>query len=95
MHLIIKEGQTAGQKIYWNPEKSTPNPTMLQEIYRIYAKDRKSKVRVSKKPGKISLEAALRTLVKMGFAGVIEKSVKDGYRTMKEVIDLSKVEVED
>lgn len=91
--LLVTYGSGRGQHTSWNPQMSKPNPDMLASIYKEYTKDAKSKVKVvAKKEGRISLERALRTLVMLGFTGVISKSVNS---YTKECIDLSKIEVED
>lgn len=91
--LLVTYGFGRGQYTSWNPEMAKPNPDMLASIYKEYTKDAKSRVKVvAKKEGRVSLERALRTLVMLGFTGVITKSVNS---YTKECIDLSKIEVED
>ena len=91
--LLVTYGFGRGQHTSWNPQMSKPNPEMLASIYKEYTKDAKSRVKVvAKKEGRVSLERALRTLVMLGFTGVISKSVNS---YTKECIDLSKIEVED
>lgn len=91
--LLVTYGFGRGQYTSWNPEKAKPNPDMLASIYKEYTKDAKSRIKVvAKKEGRVSLERALRTLVMLGFTGVITKSVNS---YTKECIDLSKIEVED
>lgn len=93
MRLLIVEGEKAGQKSYWNPSKSIPNPAMVIEVYRIYTKDIKSKIKVvsNKQPRVPSFELAIQTLVKLGWCGVIQKVTVNGIvRTIQE-IDLSAI----
>ena len=96
--LLIKEGYNRGQKIYWHPDKSSPNLSMQQEIYKLYIRDAKSADRVSGKQhrGRVSLDAALRSLVQLGFTGEIRRTVKisKGIKTV-EIINLSEIKVED
>ena len=90
--LLVTYGCGRGQVTSWNPTKAKPNPDMLASIYKEYTKDAKHRVRVSKKEGRISLERALRTLVKLGYTGVISKPVNT---FTKECIDLSKIEIDE
>lgn len=90
--LLVTYGFGRGQYTSWNPQMSKPNPEMLASIYKEYTKDAKSRVKVIKKEGRISLERALRTLVSLGYTGVISKSINS---FTVESIDLSKIEVED
>lgn len=90
--LLVTYGSGRGAYTAWNPNKSKPTPEMLESIYKEYTKDAKSRVKVVKKEGRISLERALRALVTLGFTGVITKSV-NSYTT--ECIDLSKIEIEE
>lgn len=91
--LLVTYGYGRGAHTTWNPQMSKPNPEMLASIYKEYTKDAKSRVKVvAKKEGRVSLERALRTLVSLGYTGVISKSVNS---YTKECIDLSKIEVED
>lgn len=90
--LLVTYGFGRGQYTSWNPQMSKPNPEMLASIYKEYTKDAKSRVKVIKKEGRISLERALRALVMLGYTGVISKSINS---FTVESIDLSKIEVED
>ena len=91
--LLVIYGYGRSQVMSWNPQMSKPTPEMLASIYKEYIKDAKNRVKVvAKKEGRVSLERALRTLVMLGFTGVITKSVNS---YTKECIDLSKIEVED
>lgn len=94
MKLIIVEGERRSQECIWHPDKCCPNPAMLRGVYKEYTKDAKSKVMVShKRAASPSLDSALRTLVKLGYTGVVQKVKYDGYRTITESIDLSKIEL--
>lgn len=87
--LLIIEGERKAQTTTWHPNKSAPNTKMLTKLYESYIHfESKS---VEKKSGRISLDAALRTLVSLGYTGVITKSKKSGYTTIVESIDLEKV----
>lgn len=90
--LLVIYGYGRSQVMSWNPQMSKPTPEMLASIYKEYTKDAKSRVKVVKKEGRISLERALRALVSLGYTGVITKSVNS---FTKECIDLSKIEIED
>lgn len=98
MKLLIKEGNNRGQRIYWHPDKSLPNPAMQRCIYQEYIRDAKKQDRVSehKSRGRVSLESALRALVQLGYTGVIRRTVKmsNGIKTVEE-INLSEIQVED
>lgn len=92
--LLIIEGERATQKCYWNTAKCKPNPVMLTEVYRVYTKDAKSRVKVEKKERRLpSLESALQTLVKLGWTGVIYKESTTGFMKTHQEINLSEVEV--
>lgn len=93
--LLIIEGERRNQTITWHPGKAQPNPTMLTKLYELHTRFN-GRVKVNeRKPGRISLELALRTLVQLGYTGVISKSKHSGYSIITESIDLSKVEVEE
>lgn len=98
MKLIIKEGNNRGQRIYWHPDKSSPNPAMQRCIYQEYIRDTKKQDRIgeNKSRGRVSLESALRALVQLGYTGVIRRTVKisNGIKTVEE-INLSEVQVGD
>lgn len=91
MQLVIVEGERAQQKCYWNPSKSAPNPVMLTEVYRVYTKDAKSRVKVEKKERRLpSFESALLAIRKAGWDEIsLRKTV--GYRRITEDINLSKM----
>lgn len=85
MKLLIVVGERAQQRCYWNTEKCSPNPVMLTEIYRVYTKDVKSRVKVirKKEPRFPSKELALQSLAKRGYTEIILKTV-DGNKTIVE-----------
>lgn len=97
MKLLIVEGRNKGQQTIWHPDKCSPNPAMVTEVYKKYAKDAKCRIKVSvvKKVASPSLESSLQALVKLGYTGVISKVNRDGYKTVTECIDLSKIELGD
>lgn len=93
--LLIIEGNCRSQTTTWHPNKSVPNPAMLTKLYESFIHfESRVKVVNGRKPGKVSLESALRTLVQLGYTGVISKSKHSGYSIITESIDLSKIEVE-
>lgn len=92
--LLIREGATRGMKMYWHPNRSTPNPTMARDVFKEYTKDARhsEKVRVNhKRSASTSLESALRTLVKLDYTGVISRVSVKGFVKITESIDLSKI----
>lgn len=97
MCLLIIEGERNHQFMYWNSQKSAPNPLMVTEVYRIYTKDAKSKIKVKiqKAKRRPNLDDAVIALVKLGFTGIIEKTIHSGHVTEIKRIDLSKVQVGD
>lgn len=89
-HQLIIEGEKAGQKCYWNINKCAPNPTMLTEIYRIYTKDVKSrvKVRIKKERREPSIELAMSILRDLKWDRVILVKTS-GYLKSTEEYDLT------
>jgi hypothetical protein len=95
--VLIKEGERRNQYIYWNPQKSALNPVMQKSVYEEYIGSEKRKVKLKvntapKKSSRVSLETALRVLVKNGFTGTIRRQTNP-YTT--ECIDLSLIKVEE
>lgn len=91
MGLLIIEGDRRTQKVYWNNHKSTPNTSMAKEVNKrfcIYKPIPKTK----RYP---SLEKALKALVLEGYAGIIVSTKKVGIKTVKTIIDLKDIKVED
>lgn len=86
MQLLIVDGERAAQKCYWNTAKSKPNPVMLTEVYRVYTKDAKSRVKVEIKKEKRlpSKELALQGLAKTGCAKIMLLYI-DGNKEVTEV----------
>lgn len=95
MNLLIIEGTRAQQVCTWHPGKAKPNPVMLAEVYRVYTKDSKCRVKVEikKEPRVPSLESALRALVFHGCTGVIELKEKIGGIPSTRTFNLSMIEV--
>ena len=92
--LLIREGATRGMKMYWHPNRSNPNPTMARDVFKEYTKDARhsEKVRVKHtRSASTSLESALRTLVKLGYTGVISRVSVKGFVKTTESIDLSQI----
>lgn len=92
--LLIREGATRGMKMYWHPNRSNPNPTMARDVFKEYTKDARHSEKVRgnhKRSASTSLESALRTLVKLGYTGVISKVSIKGYVKHTESIDLSQI----
>lgn len=94
-HILIKEGVLRNQYVYWHPGKSKPNPAMLRDLYKDLIREEKRVEKTRKAPGKVSLERALRTLVSLGYTGVIQRSTTHGYTVTIEQIDLTKITVEE
>ena len=92
--LLAREGSTRAMRMYWNPGRALPNPTMARDVFKEYSKDARhsEKVRVKqKRSASTSLESAIRTLVKLGYTGVISKVSIKGYVKHTESIDLSQI----
>lgn len=92
--LLCKEGATRNMRMYWHPGRAIPNPTMARDVYKEYTKDARhsEKIRVKqKRSASTSLESAIRTLVKLGYTGVISKVSIKGYVKHTESIDLSQI----
>lgn len=93
LKILIKEGTSRGQRIYWHPDKCGLNETMLRNVYNIYIGDkRKKEVKkvkvVVKQESKMSVDTAILFLVENGFKGILERH-PNAYTT--ETIDLSKI----
>lgn len=93
LKILIKEGTSRGQRIYWHPDKCGLNEAMLRNVYNIYIGDkRKREVRkvkvVVKQESKMSVDTAILFLVENGFTGILERH-PNAYTT--ETIDLSKI----
>lgn len=93
LKILIKEGTSRGQRIYWHPDKCGLNEAMLRNVYNIYVGDkRKREVRkvkvVVKQETKMSVDTAILFLVENGFTGILERH-PNAYTT--ETIDLSKI----
>lgn len=93
LKILIKEGTSRGQRIYWHPDKCGLNEAMLRNVYNIYIGDkRKREVRkvkvVVKQESKMSVDTAILFLVENGFKGILERH-PNAYTT--ETIDLSKI----
>lgn len=90
--LLIIEGERATQKCYWNTAKCKPNPVMLTEVYRVYTKDAKSRVKVEKKERRLpSFESALLAIRKAGWNEITLRKTEGYCRTTKD-INLSAME---
>lgn len=93
LKILIKEGTSRGQRIYWHPDKCGLNEAMLRNVYNIYIGDkRKKEVKkvkvVVKQESKMSVDTAILFLVENGFKGILERH-PNAYTT--ETIDLSKI----
>lgn len=93
LKILIKEGTSRGQRIYWHPDKCGLNEAMLRNVYNIYIGDkRKKEVKkvkvVVKQESKMSVDTAILFLVENGFKGILERHL-NAYTT--ETIDLSKI----
>lgn len=92
--LLAREGSTRAMRMYWNPGRALPNPTMARDVFKEYTKDARhsEKVRVKqKRSASTSLESAVRVLVKLGYTGIISKVSIKGYVKHTESIDLSQI----
>lgn len=94
--LLIKEGNNRGQKVYWHPDKSSPNNHMIQQVYNVYIADTKVRIKEAKPKGRVSLDSALKSLVKLGFTGEIRRTIHNhnGIKTI-EIVNLDEIKVED
>ena len=93
LKILIKEGASRGQRIYWHPDKCGLNEAMLRNVYNIYIGDkRKKEVKkvkvVVKQESKMSVDTAILFLIENGFKGILERH-PNAYTT--ETIDLSKI----
>lgn len=89
--LLVIIGERAKQKCYWNPQRCSPNPTLLTDVYREYTKDVKSGIKVTKRVQRLpSIESALLAFKKAGWGEVILKKTA-GYKTVQESYNLIKM----
>lgn len=89
--LLVVIGERAQQKCYWNPERCSPNPTLLTDVYREYTKDAKSRVKVVERAKRLpSIESALLAFKKAGWEEVILKKTA-GYKAVQESYNLTKM----
>lgn len=93
LNILIKEGTSRAQRIYWHPDKCGLNEAMLRNVYNIYiGNKRKREVKkvkvVVKQESKMSIDTAILFLVENGFKGILERH-PNAYTT--ETIDLSKI----
>ena len=94
--ILIKEGTSRGQRIYWHPDKCGLNDAMLRNVFNIYVGDRKTRSIKRVKPveksvvheDKMSIETAILFLVEHGYTGVITR--QPNIYTI-ETIDLGKI----
>lgn len=92
MGLLIVYGERRSQRTYWNEEKSKPNPVMLSEVYRVFTKDIKSRIRVSiKKERRLpSFETALLVIKKAGWDEIILRK-SSSYKEVTEKYNLKEM----
>jgi hypothetical protein len=95
--LLLVNGKGRGISYSWNPQRSAMNYVMQKSIYDEYLGSEKRKVKLKvntapRKSSRVSLETALRVLVKNGFIGTIRRQTNH-YTT--ECIDLSLIKVEE
>lgn len=96
LKILIKEGTSRGQRIYWHPDKCGINEAMLRNVFNIYVGDKKTRcvkrVKPVEKPvvreDKMSIETAILFLVEQGYTGIITRQ-PNIYTT--ETIDLGKI----
>lgn len=96
LKIIIKEGTSRAQRLYWHPDKCGLNDAMLRNVFNIYVGDKKTRcvkrVKPVEKPvvheDKMSIETAILFLVEQGYTGVITR--QPNIYTI-ETIDLGKI----
>lgn len=95
LKILIKEGTSRAQRIYWHPDKAGLNEQMSRNVYNIYVGDkRKREIKPKKtvvKPvvqHEMSIETAILVLVEQGYTGIITRQ-PNIYTT--ETIDLGKI----
>ena len=97
LKILIKEGTSRAQRIYWHPDKVGLNEAMLRNVYNIYVGDRRKREikprKVVVKPvaqheDKMSIETAILFLVEQGYTGIITR--QPNIYTI-ETIDLGKI----
>lgn len=92
LKILIKEGVSRSQRIYWHPDKCAINDNMARNVYNIYTGGKKKRtIRKAKKAikveqPKLSLDTVLSFLVNNGYTGTIIKQ-ENKYTTT--TIDLS------
>ncbi len=84
LKLLIIEGERRAQTTCWHPDKCTPNPALLTQVYRIYTKDVQSRVKVKRTKGvkESSLELAVQTLEKLGYHGELIRELPSQGRVL-------------
>lgn len=96
LKILIKEGTSRAQRIYWHPDKVGLNEAMSRNVYNIYVGNkRKREIKPKQavvKPvvvkHEMSIETAILFLVENGFTGTLERH-PNAYTT--ETIDLNKI----
>ena len=96
LKILIKEGTSRAQRIYWHPDKCGLNDAMLRNVFNIYVGDRRTRSIKRAKPvarpvvreDKMSIETAILFLVEQGYTGIITRQ-PNIYTT--ETIDLGKI----
>lgn len=79
LKIIIKEGTSRAQRMYWHPDKCGLNEKMSRNVYNIYTGNKKTRtIRRTKKAVKVeqprlSIESVIAFLVKNGYTGTITK----------------------
>ena len=75
--ILIVEGSTRNQTVIWHPNKSLPNPLMVQEVYKVYHKESKFQIKSQLKKEKqksFSLDEVIDFLKKENFSGFFSKT---------------------
>lgn len=99
LKILIKEGTSRAQRIYWHPDKVGLNEAMLRNVYNIYVGDKRKREikKVNKKAvvkqvvvtnTEMSIETAILYLVEQGFSGTLSRQ-PNAYTI--ETLDLSKI----
>jgi hypothetical protein len=100
LKILIKEGTSRAQRVYWHPDKVGLNEAMLRNVYNIYVGDKRKREikKVNKKAvvkqviatnnTEMSIETAILYLVEQGFTGILSRQ-PNAYTI--ETLDLSKI----
>lgn len=88
MKLLVIIGPRNSQHSFWNPDYSTPNSSMVSEVFRVYTQDpkvAKNQHKVQKLP---SFEMALRAIASKNWQKLTVETVQNN-KTVIEIYDLT------